>query len=183
MRTVDELARAREAALALVARQPDVREAEVFVAANSALLTRLNYTSHIPCNGVEEPKSTESYGSASRPSSTRPTGRADRLRQRAERPHRSPASSARSMKARRAAVADPEFVSLPAPTGASAYPRRLPRSPAHGPRRRGPRRGGLEDHRRRPPHVRAPRAAWRSSRRTTRGCGGSASSSAATSPS
>ena len=62
MRTVDELARASEAALALVARQADVREAEVFVSANSAVLTRLNYTSHIPCNGVEEPKSTESYG-------------------------------------------------------------------------------------------------------------------------
>src|SRR5206468_12756698 len=62
MRTVDELARASEEALALVARQKDVREAEVFVSANSAVLTRLNYTSHIPCNGGEEPKSTESYG-------------------------------------------------------------------------------------------------------------------------
>src|SRR5207247_10551907 len=62
MRTVGELAKAAEEALALVARQPAVVEAEVFAASNSALLTRLNYTSHIPCNGVEEPKSSEAYG-------------------------------------------------------------------------------------------------------------------------
>src|SRR5256885_9231180 len=62
MRTVGELAKTAEEALALVAGQADVREAEVFTSANSALLTRLNYTSHIPCNGVEEPKPTESYG-------------------------------------------------------------------------------------------------------------------------
>ena len=40
--------------------EPDVVEAEVFAAASRSLLARLNYTSHIPCNGVEEPKSTES---------------------------------------------------------------------------------------------------------------------------
>ena len=62
MRTAGELAKAAEDALALVTREPDVVEAEVFAAANSALLTRLNYTSHIPCNGVEEPKSADSYG-------------------------------------------------------------------------------------------------------------------------
>ena len=55
MKAIGELAKAAEEALALVARQPAVVEAEVFAAANSALLTRLNYTSHIPCNGVEEP--------------------------------------------------------------------------------------------------------------------------------
>ena len=62
MRTTAELARAAQEAFDLVRAQPDVREVEVFVAANGALLTRLNYTSHIPCNGVEEPKSVESYG-------------------------------------------------------------------------------------------------------------------------
>ena len=57
-----ELARAAQAAFEVTRAQRDVREAEVFVAANGMLLTRLNYTSHIPCNGVEEPKSVESYG-------------------------------------------------------------------------------------------------------------------------
>src|SRR5216684_6073714 len=59
---IDDLARAADEAFEWARRQPDVREIEIFVAANSALLTRLNYTSHIPCNGVEEPKSTDSYG-------------------------------------------------------------------------------------------------------------------------
>ena len=86
MRTVDELARASEAALALVARQTDVREAEVFVSANSAVLTRLNYTSHIPCNGVEEPK-VDRVLRPGHPGGLRHAGGpADRIRQRAERP-------------------------------------------------------------------------------------------------
>jgi CDP-diacylglycerol pyrophosphatase len=59
---VAELAAAVERALALVSAQPGVREAEVFAAANRSLLARLNYISRIPCNGVEEPKSTESRG-------------------------------------------------------------------------------------------------------------------------
>ncbi|MEX2145473.1 MAG: metallopeptidase TldD-related protein [Candidatus Rokuibacteriota bacterium] len=62
MREAAELARAAAMALEHVSRQPGVREVEVFVASNGSLLARLNYTSHIPCNGVEEPKSTESYG-------------------------------------------------------------------------------------------------------------------------
>ncbi|HEX9420659.1 MAG TPA: hypothetical protein VGA81_16510, partial [Methylomirabilota bacterium] len=56
------LARAVREALAFVRAQDGVREAEVFAADNRTLLTRLNYTSHIPCNGVEEPKSAETYG-------------------------------------------------------------------------------------------------------------------------
>ncbi|HJX61919.1 MAG TPA: metallopeptidase TldD-related protein [Dehalococcoidia bacterium] len=49
-------------ALAYLHMIDDIEEAEVFASSNGQLLTRLNYTSHIPCNGVEEPKSTESYG-------------------------------------------------------------------------------------------------------------------------
>src|SRR5262245_25739986 len=55
-------ARAAHDALAWARRQPGVREVEVFVAANATLLARLNYTSHIPCNGVEEPKSAAAHG-------------------------------------------------------------------------------------------------------------------------
>jgi PmbA protein len=62
VQTIDKLKAAAEEGLAYLQSQPGVREAEVFVASNGALLTRLNYTSHIPSNGVEEPKSTESYG-------------------------------------------------------------------------------------------------------------------------
>lgn len=49
-------------ALAYVSAQPGVAEAEVFASANGNLTVRLNYTSHIPSNGVEEPKSVESHG-------------------------------------------------------------------------------------------------------------------------
>jgi predicted Zn-dependent protease len=114
--TAAELAHAAEAALALVRAQPGVREAEVFAAENGGLSTRLCYTSHIPCNGVEEPKSTEArglgiqavfdgadgplIGFGSEPSDLGATGATRALE-----------------KARRAAVRDPDFVSLPRASG------------------------------------------------------------------
>src|SRR2546430_13812643 len=69
-----ELALAVEDALAFVTGQPGILEAEIFAAANDALLTRLNYTSHIPSNGVEEPKSTVSYGLGIRAAFGAPSG-------------------------------------------------------------------------------------------------------------
>jgi predicted Zn-dependent protease len=114
MRSAAQLAQAARDAFELARARDDVVEVEVFVASNASLLTRLNYTSHIPCNGVEEPKSVESsglgiqavfavdgarlVGFGSEPSDLSATGAARALD-----------------KARRAAVADPEFVSLPRP--------------------------------------------------------------------
>lgn len=111
-----ELAKAVEQALAYLKSAEQVTEAEVFAASNGNLLARLNYTSHIPCNGVEEPKSSESYGIGitavfkteagitvgfgSEPSDLSLDGVKRALE-----------------KARRGAVADPEFSSLPRPTG------------------------------------------------------------------
>ena len=57
-----ELAKAVEQALGYLNSTGEVAEAEVFASSNRNLITRLNYTSHIPCNGVEEAKSTESNG-------------------------------------------------------------------------------------------------------------------------
>ena len=62
MPSLAELTRAAQAAFDVARAQPDVAEVEVFVSANASLLARLNYTSHIPCNGVEEPKSVVNYG-------------------------------------------------------------------------------------------------------------------------
>src|SRR3990172_6293427 len=45
-----------------VLRQAGVEEAEIFASVQNLLLARLNYTSHIPCHGVEEPKSVETLG-------------------------------------------------------------------------------------------------------------------------
>jgi PmbA protein len=107
-----ELARAAEAAFDLARAQPDIREVEVFVAANATLLTRLNYTSHIPCNGVEEPKSVDSYGLGLQIVLDGPGGRLIGFG--SEPSDLSAAGAERALaKARHAAVADPEFVSLP----------------------------------------------------------------------
>jgi hypothetical protein len=123
-----ELSRAVERAQAYLAGRPDVREWEVFAAANCALLARINYTSHIPCNGVEEPKSTESHGIGLQVVLETPAG--PMLGFGSEPSDLSLDGVTRVFdKARRAAVADPAFVSLPRP---SSEPRTL--SAYHDPR-------------------------------------------------
>jgi predicted Zn-dependent protease len=62
MLPLTKLRTATREALYYIRAQPDVEEAEVFASANGNLTVRLNYTSHIPSNGVEEPKSVESFG-------------------------------------------------------------------------------------------------------------------------
>src|SRR5437899_5797296 len=108
-----ELARAAEEALAFVTGQPGVREAEVFVAANGALLTRLNYTSHIPSNGVEEPKSTESYGVGVRAVFTNDGGPAKVGFGSETSDITLEGVQSALEKARKGAVDDPEFTTLP----------------------------------------------------------------------
>jgi predicted Zn-dependent protease len=111
-----ELARAAEAALAYLSAAPGVRECEVFAAANASLLARLNYTSHIPCNGVEEPKSVESHGLGLQVVFDSPGG--PLIGFGAEPSDLTLEGVRRALdKARRGAVIDPDFVSLPRPTG------------------------------------------------------------------
>ncbi len=108
------LARAVREALAFVRAQDGVREAEVFAADNRTLLTRLNYTSHIPCNGVEEPKSAETYGIGIQVALDSPEGIL--LGFGSEPSDLSTAGVARALaKARQGAVRDPEFRSFPQP--------------------------------------------------------------------
>jgi PmbA protein len=111
------LARAVREALAFVRAQEGVREAEVFAADNRTLLTRLNYTSHIPCNGVEEPKSAETYGIGIQVALDSPEGIL--LGFGSEPSDLSLAGAARALaKARQGAVRDPEFRSFPKPGAA-----------------------------------------------------------------
>ena len=115
MKSTAELARAVQTAYDLARAQADVREVEVFAAANGSLLARLNYTSHIPCNGVEEPKSVDAYGLGIQAVFDAPDGR--RLGFGSEPSDLGVAGAERALaKARRAAVLDPEFVSLPQPS-------------------------------------------------------------------
>jgi hypothetical protein len=107
--------------LAFLRSQQDVEEAEVFVSANGILLTRLNYTSHIPCNGVEEPKSVVNYGVGVQIVLKAANGGGRRIGFGSE-PSDISISGVKSAldKARKGASDDPEFVSLARPTGEKA---------------------------------------------------------------
>ena len=110
--TTAELARAGREALELLHAEPDVLEAEVFVAANGQLLARLAYASHLPSNGVEEPKSTASHGIGLQVVFRGADG--PRLGFGSEPSDLSPKGVRRALaKAREGAVEDPAFVSLP----------------------------------------------------------------------
>ncbi len=118
MITTRELGTAAEGALEYVRAAAGVSECEVFVAVNGSLLTRLSYTSHIPCNGVEEPKSTESFGIGLQVVFEGDGG--PRIGFGSEPSDLTLEGVQRALeKARKSAVADPEFVSLPKPSGAA----------------------------------------------------------------
>ncbi|ODS32104.1 MAG: putative protease [Candidatus Scalindua rubra] len=58
----EDLGTAVTDALKYINKHKDVIDAEVFASWNEQVIIRLNYTSDIPCNGVQEPKSIQSYG-------------------------------------------------------------------------------------------------------------------------
>lgn len=115
MRT-SELTRAVERALAMVSAEPGVREVEAFASANRSLLARLNYTSNIPCNGVEEPKSTETIGLGLHVAFDSPDGPLVGFGSEPSDLGESGVHRALA-KARQSAVPDPGFHSLPRGTG------------------------------------------------------------------
>ena len=113
---LSQLRRSVRDALAYLKTQGDVAEAEVFASANGNLTVRLNFTSHIASNGVEEPKSLESYGLSVRAAFNTPEGLKTGFG--SEPSDLSLEGVKRALeKARRGAVRDLEFVSLPTPTG------------------------------------------------------------------
>ena len=111
-----KLAQTAREALEILRAEDDVIEAEVFVATNTTLVARIHFTSHIPCNGVEEPKSHESIGVGIQAVFRSADGA--RIGFGSEPSDFTPDGIRRALaKARQAAVADPEFVCLPRPTG------------------------------------------------------------------
>ncbi len=116
---LSKLRTAAREALAYVQAQSDVAEAEVFASATGNLTARLNYTSHIPSNGVEEPKSVESFGLGLRVSFPSPGGLKTGF---ASEPADLSLEGVRRAldKARSGAVLDTEFVSLPRPLSRSS---------------------------------------------------------------
>lgn len=119
MLPISKLRTAAREALAYVRAQADVAQAEVFASANANLTVRINYTSHIPSNGVEEPKSIESFGLGLRVafnSSAAGTAGGVTTGYGSEPTDLSLNGVRRSLdKARAGAVLDTEFVSLPKP--------------------------------------------------------------------
>lgn len=115
MTSLARLKATAQQALRLIARAKDVLEAEVFASSTGQLFCRLHYTTGIPCNGVEEPKSSELFGLGIRA-----------VFAGAESPLIGFGCEARDFslngvrraleKARLNAVPDPEFVSLPTPS-------------------------------------------------------------------
>jgi predicted Zn-dependent protease len=112
---LSQLQRAASEGLAFLQSQDGVEEAEVFASANGIYLTRLNYTSHIPCNGVEEPKSVVNYGIGVQAVLTDGETRKIGFGSEASDISLSGVRSALE-KAQKGASADPEFVSLARPT-------------------------------------------------------------------
>lgn len=111
---LSKLRTAAREALAYVRAQPDVAEAEVFASASRNLTARLNYTSHILSNGVEEPKSVESFGLGLRVAFPSPSGPKTGFG--SEPTDLSLEGVRRALdKARSGAVLDTQFVSLPRP--------------------------------------------------------------------
>ena len=119
MKPLKDLTRSVREALEYLQGVGDVQDAEVFVACNGNLTTRLNYTSHIPCNGLEEPKSSEAYGLGIRAVFKSQDG--VKIGFGSEPSNLSVKGAQRALeKARKGAVRDPEFVSLPRQTDGAA---------------------------------------------------------------
>ncbi len=98
--------------LRLAAHAKDIHGIEIFASSTGQLQCRLNYTSMIPCQGVEEPKSMETFGLGVRAVFAGSDGR--RVGFASEARDLSLSALKRAIeKARQHAVPDPDFVSLP----------------------------------------------------------------------
>ncbi len=62
MINIEDLRTSVDDALKYIKGEKCIIDAEVFASWNEQITVRLNYTSDIPCNGVQEPKSIQSYG-------------------------------------------------------------------------------------------------------------------------
>ncbi len=62
MKKIQELKQSVRKAEEILNKMKGISEYEIFVSANDVFFNRLNFTSHIPSNGVEEAKSNEDFG-------------------------------------------------------------------------------------------------------------------------
>jgi PmbA protein len=116
VKELKELEQSVQRAIAFLRTQPEVKSALAFASANNRLWTRLNYTSHIPCNGVEEPKSTGDHGIGIQIVTDSPDGKKVGFGSE-ERDLSLEGVRLAFEKAKQGAVVDPEFQCLPQATG------------------------------------------------------------------
>ena len=115
MRTVKELRDAVTEGLRWVEKQPRVKEAEVYASATYLNVQRICYATNVPSNGLEEPKSEESYGLSVRVRVE--DGRLGFGKEDSALDRRGYGNA--FLKAERNAVLDTDFHSLPSPLPAS----------------------------------------------------------------
>lgn len=112
MQSLNSLKRIAEEGLALLEKKPEVRQAEVFAASNALNTYRICYASNVPSNCLEEPKSQESFGLGVRilfKDKKIGFGRADSALDKA-------AVELAFLRAKKGAVLDKDFRSLPEPS-------------------------------------------------------------------
>lgn len=115
MISIEDLRRCVKDGISLVESQADIREAEIFASWNDNLTVRINYTSDIPCNGIQEPKNIVGYGVGVL--AVFHTVDGTRVGFGSETGDLSPDGIRRALdRARQNAVRDPDFKSLPPPT-------------------------------------------------------------------
>lgn len=115
MKELRELEQSVRGAIAFLKTLPEIRSAQVFASANNRLWTRLNYTSHIPCNGLEEPKSTDDCGIGVQIVLDSPDG--NKVGSGSEERDLSIEGVKLALeKAKQGAIVDPQFRCLPQPT-------------------------------------------------------------------
>jgi hypothetical protein len=100
--------------LAYLRKKAGIRDAEIFASVNNIVTCRINYTSHISCNGLEEPKSTQTRGVGLRIAFKNGSGVKVGFGQETGSLTLEGVESA-YLKAREGAVFDPDFHGLPAP--------------------------------------------------------------------
>lgn len=115
----DTLKKIASEGLEFIKTRKDISGAEIFISSISHLLSRIHYTSFIPCNGVEEPKSTLSYGIGVQVLFKE--GDKKRIGFGSQAGDISPEGIKNAVeKARLSAVEDPDFHDLPSPIGSPA---------------------------------------------------------------
>lgn len=126
MVTIEELRKAVERGVELLEKDPEVTQGVAYASANSRVIGRLVYTSHFPCNGVEEPKSSEDFGVCIQACFETRDGK--RLVGAGQEPNDlSPEAWTQALeKARRDAAEDPDFVSFPDPNDFETPPDVIP---------------------------------------------------------